>query len=75
LSATTNHLIEQAAAFEVLAEVGDFQIDLFLWHSAAESRSLVHGVSFQPSLGQLMKRNHNHQQDTPLFSPPLEHNF
>lgn len=68
LSAPTNHLIEQAASIKLL-------IDLFLWHDAAENRSLVHGVSFQPSLGQLMKRNHNHQQDTPLFSPLLEHNF
>ncbi len=59
----------------MLTEVGDLHIDRFLWNNAAESRSLVHGVSFQPSLGQLMKRNHSHQQDTPLFSPPLEHNF
>jgi hypothetical protein len=49
LCALANHLIEQAATLKVLPEVGNFQIDLFLWNNAAESRSLVHGVSFQPS--------------------------
>ena len=66
---------EETASLELLAEAGDFRIDLLLWNTLVESRSLVHGVSFQPSWGQLMKRNLTHQQDTPLFSPSLEHYF
>jgi hypothetical protein len=71
-----DQLIEQIASLELLPEVGDFLIDLVShWHLAVKSRSLDHGVSFQPSLGQLMKRNFIHQQDTPPFSFQLEHIF
>ena len=76
LSTPAHQLIEQIASLKLLPEVGDFQIDLDNpWQSAVESRSLDHGVSFQPSLGQLMKRNSFHQQDTPPFSFQLEHTF
>jgi hypothetical protein len=59
LSSTTAHqLIEQSAPRELLAEVGDFQVNgTHPWHSVLDSLSLAHGVSFQPSLGQLRKRN------------------
>jgi hypothetical protein len=62
-----HHDIEELATLKLLPEAGDLRIDLFLWNTVAESRSLVHGVSFQPSLGQLMKRTLITQQDTPLF--------
>src|SRR6516164_748212 len=75
LSTAPHHDIEELASLKLLLKARDFQIDLFLWNTVAENRSLVHGVSFQPSLGQLMKRTLINQQDTPLFSPQLEHNI
>ena len=57
LSTLANKLIEDAPSLELLAEVGNFQIDVSNpWISAVQCRSLAHGVSSQPSLGQLMKR-------------------
>jgi hypothetical protein len=57
LSAPTNELIQQAASIELLAETGNFPIEAgCLWIPEVKCRSLVHGVSFQPSLGPLMKR-------------------
>jgi hypothetical protein len=68
LRTTPNQLIEQIAPLNLLPEAGNFHIDIaHPWRAVVESRSLDHGVSFQPSLGSLMKRNRNHQQDTPPF--------
>jgi hypothetical protein len=74
LRTMAHQLIEEIAALELLSEVGDLPIDLALpWQTTAQSRSLDHGVSFQPSLGPLRKSNRFSQQDTPPFFPQLEH--
>src|SRR5579871_3760174 len=65
LRPAAHHDIEESASLELFPEAGDFRIQGLL--NVAESRSLVHGVSFQPSLGQLMKRTQNHSAGYAAF--------
>ena len=51
LSPAAHHHVEEFASLELLSEARYLRIDRLLWKTGAESRSLVHGVSFQPSLG------------------------
>ena len=53
LGALPHNLVERAASVELLPEAGHLTVDIDLWILKAEYRSLVHGVSFQPSLGPL----------------------
>jgi len=67
LSSVMNHDIQEVASLELLPKASDFRIDRFLWNSAAKSRSLTHGVSIQPLLGQLYEKNFKHQKDSLLY--------
>jgi hypothetical protein len=52
LSALANDLVQPGASVELLPETGNFRIEgVQLWILKVKSRSLVHGVSSQPSLG------------------------
>jgi hypothetical protein len=54
LSTLADHLVEQGTPIEVLAEFGNLTIAVaHLWILKVECDTLVHGVSFQPSLGPL----------------------
>src|SRR5262249_21275959 len=56
LSALANDLVQQGASLELLPEIGNLHIEgVPLWILKVKCRSLLHGVSFQPSLGPLMK--------------------
>jgi hypothetical protein len=54
LSPLANDLVKQRTSVELLSETGNLYIEVaHLWILEVECGSLVHGVSFQPSLGPL----------------------